>query len=105
MKKNIYYNCIYFVLLSFSVVSAQDLFTGTDLSTIQVDNLSNTDIVKLKTNCKPILFLLRKQFSPFYKGMSATEFRNYESDWKCCGDFNSDSSNGNTNGAVGALKN
>ncbi|MBG6187877.1 SLBB domain-containing protein [Flavobacterium sp. CAN_S2] len=91
-------------LLSSFVVSAQDLFTGTDLSTIQVDNLSNADIVKLKNQLQAnsISFAQAEQLA-LSKGMSATEFGKLRIRLEnVTGTSNSDSSNPNTNGTVDA---
>lgn len=47
--KNFFKNVVLLALLLFVVGSySQDLFNGTDLSTVKVDNLSNDDIAKIK---------------------------------------------------------
>jgi len=64
-----------FVLLQSGIVLAQDLFKGSDLSTLKVDYLSDTDITKIKTQLQANNATI-EQVEPMAlaKGMSATEF-------------------------------
>jgi protein involved in polysaccharide export with SLBB domain len=104
MKKILIATVFVLSLLSSSVVSAQDLFTGNDLSTIQVDNLSNADIVKLKNQLQAnSISIAQAEQLALSKGMSATEFGKLRIRLdNVTGTSNSDSSNPNTNGTIDA---
>lgn len=64
-----------FVLFQSGTLMAQDLLKGTDLSTLKVDYLSDTDIAKIKTQLQANNTTI-EQVEPMAlaKGMSATEF-------------------------------
>lgn len=66
---------LFFVLLQSGTLLAQDLFKGSDLSTVRVDYLSDTDIAKIKTQLQANNATI-EQVEPMAlaKGMSATEF-------------------------------
>jgi len=66
---------LFFVLFQSGTLLAQDLFKGSDLSTIKVDYLSDTDITKIKTQLQANNTTI-DQVEPMAlaKGMSATEF-------------------------------
>lgn len=104
MKKILIATVFVLSLLSSSVVSAQDLFTGTDLSSIQVDNLSNADIVKLKNQLQAnSISIAQAEQLALSKGMSATEFGKLRIRLEnVAGTSNSDSSNPSTNETVDA---
>jgi protein involved in polysaccharide export with SLBB domain len=104
MKKILVATVFVLMLLFSPVVLAQDLFTGTDLSTIQVDDLSNADIVKLKNQLQAnSISIAQAEQLALSKGMSATEFGKLRIRLEnVTGTSNSDSSNGNTNGTVDA---
>lgn len=75
MKKILIATVFVLALLSSSLVTAQDLFSGSDLSTIQVDNLSDADIVKLKNQLKAnSISNVQAEQLALSKGMSATEY-------------------------------
>lgn len=75
MKKILIAIVVVLLLLHTSVVSAQDLFSGSDLSTVQVDNLSNADIIKLKNQLQANnISVAQAEQLALAKGMSATEF-------------------------------
>ena len=75
MKKIFIATVLVLLLLHTSVVSAQDLFIGTDLSSIQVDNLSSADIVKLKNQLQANnISIAQAEQLALSKGMSANEF-------------------------------
>jgi protein involved in polysaccharide export with SLBB domain len=75
MKKIIIVLVLFFALFQSANLAAQDLLKGTDLSTVKVDNLSDGDIAKLKTQLKANNATI-DQVEPIAlsKGMSATEF-------------------------------
>jgi len=75
MRKIITSFLLLFVLLQSGIVLAQDLFKGSDLSTLKVDYLSDTDITKIKTQLQANNATI-EQVEPMAlaKGMSATEF-------------------------------
>ncbi len=75
MKKIIIVLVFLFALFQSANLAAQDLLKGTDLSTVKVDNLSDGDIAKLKTQLKANNATI-DQVEPvaLAKGMSATEF-------------------------------
>ncbi len=64
-----------FVFLQSGTLMAQDLFKGSDLSTLKVDYLSDTDIAKIKTQLQTNNTTI-EQVEPMAlaKGMSVTEF-------------------------------
>ncbi|MBF2708203.1 SLBB domain-containing protein [Flavobacterium soyangense] len=64
-----------FVLFQSGTLMAQDLFKGSDLSTLKVDYLSDTDIAKIKSQLQANNTTI-EQVEPIAlaKGMSATEF-------------------------------
>jgi protein involved in polysaccharide export with SLBB domain len=104
MKKILIATVFVLSLLSPSVVSAQDLFTGSDLSTIQVDNLSNADIVKLKNQLQAnSISIAQAEQLALSKGMSTTEFGKLRIRLdNVTGTSNLDSSNPNTDEIVDA---
>ncbi|MFN3300759.1 MAG: SLBB domain-containing protein [Sediminibacterium sp.] len=62
-------------LLTATMLHAQDLFKGRDLSTIKVDQLSDADIAKLKTQLNESkLTIEQAEQMALAKGMSAGEF-------------------------------
>jgi protein involved in polysaccharide export with SLBB domain len=75
MRKIITVFLLLFVLLQSGTILAQDLFKGSDLSTLKVDYLSDTDIAKIKTQLQTNKTTI-EQVEPMAlaKGMSATEF-------------------------------
>ena len=75
MRKIITTVLLLFVLLQSGTVLAQDLFKGSDLSTLKVDYLSDSDIAKIKTQLQTNNTTI-EQVEPMAlaKGMSATEF-------------------------------
>lgn len=75
MKKIITAFLLLFALFQTGTLLAQDLFKGTDLSTLKVDYLSDTDIAKIKTQLQTNNVTV-EQAEPMAlaKGMSATEF-------------------------------
>jgi protein involved in polysaccharide export with SLBB domain len=104
MKKILVATVFVLMLLFSPAVLAQDLFTGTDLSTIQVDDLSNADIVKLKNQLQAnSTSIAQAEQLALSKGMSATEFGKLRIRLEnVTGTSNSDSGNPNTNGVVDA---
>jgi protein involved in polysaccharide export with SLBB domain len=75
MRKIITTILLLFVLFQSGTLKAQDLLKGTDLSTIKVDYLSDSDIAKIKTQLQANNTTI-EQAEPMAlaKGMSATEF-------------------------------
>ncbi len=75
MKKIITVLLLMFALFQSGNLVAQDLLKGTDLSTVKVDYLSDSDIAKLKTQLQTNNVTI-DQVEPMAlaKGMSATEF-------------------------------
>jgi protein involved in polysaccharide export with SLBB domain len=75
MRKIITTVLLLFVLLQSGTLLAQDLFKGSDLSTLKVDYLSDTDIAKIKTQLQTNNATI-EQVEPMAlaKGMSASEF-------------------------------
>lgn len=75
MRKIITTVLLLFVLLQSGTLLAQDLFKGSDLSTLKVDYLSDTDIAKIKTQLQTNNTTI-EQVEPMAlaKGMSASEF-------------------------------
>lgn len=75
MRKTITVLLLLFVLLQSGTILAQDLFKGSDLSTLKVDYLSDTDIAKIKTQLQANNTTI-EQVEPLAlaKGMSASEF-------------------------------
>jgi len=75
MKKIITVLVILFALLQSSEIIAQDLLNMNDLSAIKVDNLSESDLMKIKTQLQSKNMTL-DQAEPIVlaKGMSAAEF-------------------------------
>jgi len=75
MRKIITTVLLLFVLLQSGTLLAQDLFKGSDLSTLKVDYLSDSDIAKIKTQLQTNNTTI-EQVEPMAlaKGMSATEF-------------------------------
>lgn len=72
------FKCILFLLLSLATsltLPAQDLLKGKDLSQIRVDQLSDADISKLKTQLTSAgMTIDQAEQAALAKGMSATEF-------------------------------
>lgn len=75
MRKIITAVLLLFVLLQSGTIIAQDLFKGSDLSTLKVDYLSDTDIAKIKVQLQTNNTTI-EQVEPIAlaKGMSAAEF-------------------------------
>lgn len=75
MRKLIAAIFVLFTLFQSGTLVAQDLLKGTDLSTLKVDYLSDSDIAKIKTQLQTNNTTL-DQIEPMAmaKGMSATEF-------------------------------
>jgi protein involved in polysaccharide export with SLBB domain len=75
MRKIITVILFLFVFFQSGTLIAQDLLKGTDLSTLKVDYLSDTDIVKIKTQLQTNNTTI-EQVEPMAlaKGMSAAEF-------------------------------
>lgn len=75
MKKIITALLLLFTLFQSGTLLAQDLFKGTDLSTLKVDYLSDSDIAKIKAQLQTNNITI-EQAEPMAlaKGMSATEF-------------------------------
>lgn len=75
MRKIITTVLLLFVLLQSGTLLAQDLLKGSDLSTLKVDYLSDSDIAKIKTQLQTNNTTI-EQVEPMAlaKGMSATEF-------------------------------
>jgi protein involved in polysaccharide export with SLBB domain len=75
MRKIITTVLLLFVLLQSGTILAQDLFKGSDLSTLKVDYLSDSDIAKIKTQLQTNNTTI-EQVEPMAlaKGMSETEF-------------------------------
>jgi protein involved in polysaccharide export with SLBB domain len=75
MRKIITTVLLLLVFLQSGTLLAQDLFKGSDLSTLKVDYLSDTDIAKIKTQLQTNNTTI-EQVEPMAlaKGMSATEF-------------------------------
>ncbi|SHG27439.1 protein involved in polysaccharide export, contains SLBB domain of the beta-grasp fold [Flavobacterium segetis] len=73
--KNIIFFSLFLVLFQTSTVQAQDLLKSTDLSTLKVDYLSDSDIIKIKTQLQANNVTI-DQAEPMAlsKGMSAGEF-------------------------------
>ncbi len=75
MRKIITVFLLLFALFQSATLSAQDFLKGSDLSTLKVDYLSDTDIAKIKTQLQANNTTI-EQVEPMAlaKGMSATEF-------------------------------
>ena len=75
MRKIITVILFLFLLFQSGTLMAQDLLKGSDLSTLKVDYLSDTDIAKIKTQLQANNTTI-EQVEPMAlaKGMSATEF-------------------------------
>jgi protein involved in polysaccharide export with SLBB domain len=75
MRKIITTVLLLFVILQSGTLLAQDLFKGSDLSTLKVDYLSDSDIAKIKTQLQTNNTTI-EQVEPMAlaKGMSASEF-------------------------------
>lgn len=75
MKKIFIATVFVILLLHSSIILAQDLFVGGDLSSLQVDDLSNADIVKLKNQLQAnSISIVQAEQLALSKGMSAVEF-------------------------------
>jgi protein involved in polysaccharide export with SLBB domain len=75
MKKTVAFLFILFSLLQFSTVFGQDLLKSTDLSTLKVDYLSDSDISKIKIQLQSNnLTIDQAEPMALSKGMSAAEF-------------------------------
>lgn len=74
--KKIFITTVFFILLMHSSITlAQDLLNGGDLSSIQVDNLSNADIVKLNNQLQAnSISIVQAEQLALSKGMSTMEF-------------------------------
>ena len=75
MRKIITVVLLVFALFQSGALLAQDLLKGTDLSTVKVDYLSDSDIAKIKTQLQNNNTTI-EQVEPLVlaKGMSATEY-------------------------------
>src|SRR3970040_294462 len=75
MKKILIIFFLLFAIFQTNTVIAQDLLLGSDLSTLKVDNLSNAEVEKIKTQLKANNATI-EQLEPMVlaKGMSAAEF-------------------------------
>jgi protein involved in polysaccharide export with SLBB domain len=75
MRKIVTIFLLLFVLFQSASLKAQDLLRGTDLSTLKVDYMSDTDIAKIKSQLQANNTTI-EQVEPMAlaKGMSATEF-------------------------------
>jgi protein involved in polysaccharide export with SLBB domain len=75
MKKTVAFLFILFSLLQSSTIIGQDLLKSTDLSTLKVDYLSDSDIAKIKSQLQTNNVTI-EQAEPMAlsKGMSASEF-------------------------------
>lgn len=75
MKKIVIIIFLFIALFQSSSINAQDLLKSTDLSTLKVDSLSESDIVNLKAQLQSNNMTI-EQAEPIAlsKGMSATEF-------------------------------
>ena len=101
MKKILIAIVVVLLLLHTSVVLAQDLFSGSDLSTVQVDNLSNADIVKLKNQLQANnISVAQAEQLALAKGMSATEFGKLRIRLETVSDTPSSDNSSSLNGAV-----
>ncbi len=78
MKKNTLIKILFFLFCLFfygSTVFAQDILKGKDLSQIKVDQLSDADIIKLKTQLTSAgMSIDQAEQMALSKGMSASEF-------------------------------
>jgi protein involved in polysaccharide export with SLBB domain len=75
MKKTVAFLFILFSLLQSSTIIGQDLLKSTDLSTLKVDYLSDSDISKIKTQLQSNnLTIDQAEPMAMSKGMSAAEF-------------------------------
>ena len=75
MKKFITVLILFVALLQSSAIMAQDLLKSTDLSTLKVDNLSDSDVLKIKSQLQANNMTIdQAQPMAIAKGMSATEF-------------------------------
>lgn len=85
--------CILFLLISLTItltLPAQDLLKGKDLSQIRVDQLSDADISKLKTQLTSAgMTIDQAEQSAIAKGMSATEFAKLKKRLEATGKDNS----------------
>lgn len=80
MKKIVTAFLLLFVLFQSGTLLAQDLFKGSDLSTIKVDYLSDTDVAKIKTQLQANNTTIEQMEAiALAKGMSATEFAKLKS--------------------------
>src|SRR3970040_1706228 len=75
MKKILIIFFLLFAIFQTNTVIAQDLLLGSDLSTLKVDNLSDAEVAKIKTQLKANNATI-EQLEPMVlaKGMSAAEF-------------------------------
>ena len=101
MKKILIATVFVLLMLHTSGVSAQDLFVGTDLGSIQVDNLSNADIVKLKNQLQAnSISVAQAEQLALSKGMSANEFRKLRIRLETVSDTPSSDNSSSLNGTV-----
>ena len=75
MKKLLFIAVLFFALTQSATVAAQDLLKGQNLSTLKVDNLSDADLVKLRSQLQSNSMTI-DQAEPMAlaKGMPAAEF-------------------------------
>ena len=75
MRKIIATLLLFFALFQTSIIFAQDLLKSTDLSTLKVDNLTDSDIIKIKAQLQANNTTIEQAESiALSKGMSAIEF-------------------------------
>ena len=80
MKKFITVLILFVALLQSSAIMAQDLLKSTDLSTLKVDNLSDSDVLKIKSQLQSNNMTIdQAQPMAIAKGMSVTEFAKLKS--------------------------
>jgi protein involved in polysaccharide export with SLBB domain len=75
LKKNVFIIVLFFSLFQITALSAQDLFKSTDLSTLNVDDMEESDIAKIKSQLRSqSLTIEQMQPVALSKGMSLSEF-------------------------------
>jgi protein involved in polysaccharide export with SLBB domain len=75
LKKNVFVVVLFFSLFQITALSAQDLFKSTDLSTLNVDDMEESDIAKIKSQLRSqSLTIEQMQPVALSKGMSLSEF-------------------------------
>jgi len=102
MRKIVTVILLLFVLFQSAPLQAQDLWKGTDLSTLKVDYLSDTEIAKIKSQLQSNNTTIEQMESmALAKGMSATEFAKLKARLGATSNVNGSSNKDNfdTNGA------